>query len=106
MAAWIVIGALAAFGGLCVLWVLFGFLLPGQRGAVTVCLCCGNGAEEALIRRYHWMRDVGLVHCPLVLLDGGLSEEYKAALTQRGLTVCDMAELAARLEQEREKLGA
>lgn len=104
MATWIILGVLAAFGGLCALWALFGFLLPGQRGAVTVCLCRGDGTEEALIRRHRWLRDVGLTHCPLILLDGGLTEEAKGRLTRQGHTVCDMAELSARVEQEREKL--
>lgn len=104
MATWIVLVVLAAFGALCALWALFGFLLPGQRGAVTVCLCRGDGTEEALIRRHRWLRDMGLTHSPLVLLDGGLTDEDKGRLTRQGLTVCDMAELSARVEQEREKL--
>lgn len=104
MATWIVLGVLAAFGALSVLWALFGFLLPGQRGAVTVCLCRGKGAEEQLIRRQRWLRDMGLIHCPLILLDGGLTEREKESLTRGGLTVCDMAELSARIEQERKKL--
>ena len=104
MATWIVLGVLAAFGALSVLWALFGFLLPGQCGAVTVCLCRGDGAEEPLIRRHRWLRDMGLIREPLILLDGGLTEEEKRRLTRQGLMICDMAELSARLEQEREKL--
>lgn len=104
MAIWIVLGVLAAFGALCALWALFGFLLPGQRGAVTVCLCRGDGTEEALIRRHRWLRDMGLTHSPLLLLDGGLTDEDKGRLTRQGLVICDMAELSARVEQEREKL--
>ena len=104
MAAWIVLGVLAAFGALCALWALFGILLPRQCGAVTVCLCRGDGAEEHLIRRHRWLRDMGLIRDPLILLDGGLSEDEKRRLTRQGLTLCDMVELSARLEQEREKL--
>ena len=104
MATWIVLSVLAAFGALCALWVLFGFLLPGQRGSVTVCLCRGGGAEEPLIRRHRWLHDVGLTHSPLILLDGGLTEEERARLTRQGITVCDVAELTARVEQERKKL--
>lgn len=104
MATWIVLGVLAAFGALCALWALLGFLLPRQRGAVTVCLCRGDGAEEHLIRRHRWLRDMGLIRDPLILLDDGLSETEKKRLTQQGLIICDMAELSARLEQEREKL--
>ena len=104
MAMWILVGMLAAFGALCALWVLFGFLLPVQHGTVTVCLCCGQGQEEHLIRRHRWLRDMGLTHSPLILLDGGLTEQERERLTRQGITICDLAELTARLEQEREKL--
>ncbi|MBE6923766.1 MAG: hypothetical protein E7466_00805 [Ruminococcaceae bacterium] len=104
MATWIVIGVLAAFGALCILWVLFGFLLPGQRGSVTVYLCRGGEQEEPLIRRHRWLRDLGLTHSPLIGLDAGLSEEECLRLTRKGVTICDMAELSATLEQERMKL--
>ena len=73
-------------------------------GAVTVYLCRGDGTEEPLIRRHRWLWDVGLIHCPLILLDGGLSEADRERLIRQGHTVCDMAELSARVEQEREKL--
>lgn len=101
---WVIVSVLAAFGALCALWAVFGFLLPGQQGAVTVCLCHGGGQEEHLIRRHRWLRDMGLIHSPLVLLDGGLTEEERVRLTRQGITICDMAELSARLEQERRKL--
>lgn len=104
MVIWIVIGMLAAFGALCALWALSGFLLPHQDGGVTVCVCRGDGKEEPLIHRYRWLQGMGLIHCPLILLDGGLSEADKARLTRQGLTVCDKADLTARVEQEREKL--
>ena len=104
MAMWILVGMLAAFGALCVLWVLFGFLLPVQHGMVTVCLCRGQGQEEHLIRRHRWLRDMGLTHSPLILIDGGLSEEERGRMARQGITICDLAELSARLEQEREKL--
>ena len=104
MATWIVLGVLAAFGALCALWTLLGLLLPIQHGAVTVCLCRGAGVDEYLLRRHRWLRDMGLIRDPLILLDDGLTETEKKRLTQQGLIICDMAELSARLEQEREKL--
>lgn len=105
MAAWIVLCVLAAFGALSVLWALFGFLLPGQRGAAVVCLCRPGGREEAVIRRYRWLRDLGLVRSPLLLVDCGLTEAEKSRLHKQGVELCEMAELTARLEQERERLG-
>lgn len=104
MASLIVLCVLAAFGALSVLWGLFGLLLPGQRGTVTVHLC--RGREEAAVRRCRWLRDMGLLHSRLILVDSGLSEEERSALCGRCCDVefCTMAELTARLEQERERL--
>lgn len=105
MAEMIVLTVLAAFGVLSILWALFGFLLPGQRGAVTVCIARGGGREDALLRRYRWLRDWGLVRCPLLLIDSGLTEEERVRLIRQGAELCMPEELAARLEQERERLG-
>lgn len=103
MAALIVLCVLAAFGVLSVLWVLFGFLLPGQQGTVMVHLC--RGREEAAIRRYRWLRDVGLLHSKLILVDSVLNGEERERLCGRGHDVefCGLEELSARLEQERKR---
>ena len=106
MAIWIILTILAAFGALCALWALFGFLLAGQRGAVLVCLCRPGHGEEAVIRHYGWLRDLGLLRVPLVLIDGGLTEEERARLLKcrQGVVICDPEELPSRLEQERNRL--
>lgn len=101
----IVLIVLAAFGVLCALWALFGFLLPGQRGAVMVCLCRGGGHEDALIRRHRWLRDLGIVRCPLLLVDCGLTDAERYRLEKPDVEICDLAALPVRLEQERERLG-
>jgi hypothetical protein len=106
MAIWIILSILAAFGALCALWAMFGFLLAGQRGAVLVCLCRPGCGEEAVIRHYGWLRDLGLLRAPLMLVDGGLTEEERARLLRcrQGVTICDPEELLSRLEQERNRL--
>jgi hypothetical protein len=106
MASWILLSVLAAFGVLCVIWALFGFLLPGQRGTVLVCLCHPGNREEAIIRHYGWLRDLGLLKAPLVLIDGGLTEEERARLLgcRQGVEICSPEELFSRLEQERNRL--
>ena len=105
MAIWIVLSVLAAFGALCAVWALFGFLLPGQRGTVLVCLCRPGHGEEAVIRHYGWLRDLGLLRAPLLLIDGGLTEEERARLQKcrQGVEICGPEELFLRLEQERSK---
>ena len=80
MAALIILAVLGAFGLLCAVWVLFGFLLPGQRGAAAVLLCHGEAAEEAVLRRYLWLYNIGLIRCPLLLVDCGLSRQDRARL--------------------------
>ena len=106
MASWILLSVLAAFGVLCVIWTLFGFLLPGQRGAVLVCFCRPGNKEEAIIRHYGWLRDLGLSKAPLLLIDGGLTEEEQARLLKcrQGVEICSPEELISRLEQERNRL--
>lgn len=105
MAALIVLSVLGAFGLLCAVWVLFGFLLPGQRGAAAVLLCHGAAKEEAVLRRYLWLYNVGLVRCPLLLVDCGLSQQERTRLEKAPFTLCTPEELQDKLEQERKHLG-
>lgn len=105
MAALIILAVLGAFGLLCAVWVLFGFLLPGQRGAAAVLLCHGEAAEEAVLRRYLWLYNIGLIRCPLLLVDCGLSRQDRARLEKFPFPLCSPEELQTKLEQEREHLG-
>ena len=107
MIIWIILTVLAAFGALCALWALFGFLLPGQRGAAVVCLCRDDAREEQIIRHYGWLRDLGFIRAPLLLVDGTMTEEEQARLLKcrQGVEICTMEELPSRLEQERNRLG-
>ena len=105
MAALIVLAVLGAFGLLCAMWVLFGFLLPGQRGAAAVLLCRGEADEEALIRRYLWLYNIGLIRCPLLLVDCGLSQCERFRLERHHMILCTPEELQNQLEQERAHLG-
>ena len=104
MAIWIILTVLAAFGALCAIWALFGFLLPGQRGAAVVCICRGD--EEPILRHYGWLRGAGLLRIPLLLIDDGSTEEDKTRLLKgrQGVEICSPEELSSRLEQERNKL--
>lgn len=106
MAGWIILITLAAFGVLSAMWAFFGCLLPAQRGGAAVCLCRGKGQEEPLIRRYLWLWELGLVRCPLVLVDCGLSESERARWRKvKHIILCTQEELSSILEQERNRLG-
>ena len=67
MLVYAVIGMLAAFGMLCVLWVLLGALLPGSGKTVIYCICAKEQAVY-IRRRWRWLRDLGLVRGRIVIL--------------------------------------
>ena len=96
MAGYVILGTLAAFGALCVLWACFGWLLPGGRGGAMVCV---GIPDEGLIARYQWLRGLGLIACPLLVV----TEEGEAILPD-GVEICSPEELLLRLEWERKKV--
>lgn len=103
MATWIILSVLASFGALSAAWALFGGLLPGGKGGAAVVLCRAGDRPEATLRRYRWLRDLGLIRYPLLIVDGGMEPKERARL-ERDTEICSLEELPARLEQERKKL--
>lgn len=98
MALYILLGTLAAFGLVSALWVLYGLLLPHDRDGVLYAPAGPGAAEGSFVRRYLWLRELGLLRCPLVMADQGLSDAERDWLTDRGITICSPAEISARLE--------
>ncbi len=93
----VILCVFAAFGVLCVLWVLLGCLLPRYCGTAMVCACHGED-PDGLIRRHRWLRDLGLIHCPLILVDCGMTEQQKHLLEGRhGIEICTPEELSQRV---------
>ncbi len=107
MAAWIPWIVMSAFGLVCVLWVLIGLFLPVRRGAAMVLLCRGDADEVMLAARYTWLYDLGLIHCPLVLVDCGmtLTQQKQLQRFQKGVIWCRPEEVSEVLRKERERLG-
>ena len=98
MIIWIGITVSAAFGLLCALWACLGFLLPGQKGTVMVYYCRGESLD-ALIRRHRWLRDMGLLSCRLIIVDGGMTEQQRQLLeNKQGIEICDGQSLLGRIE--------
>ncbi len=93
MAGYVILGALAAFGLLCSLWALFGALLPGMDGWTMV--FCGE-AEEENFWRLRWLKSLGLLKCPALLVT-----EKKDGPDIPEIEICGREELLPRLEQER-----
>jgi hypothetical protein len=107
MATMVILTVLAALGCMSVLWALFGFLLPGQRGTAMVYLWRDHAEGEQALRHFGWLRGLGLIRCPLLLVDCEITEEERTRLLKNrpGVEICTMEELPSRLEQECQKLG-
>lgn len=103
----VLMGALAAFGLVCALWAAAGWLLPGGRGAAAVCLCRPGLKELRTVRGLCRLRELGLLRCPVLLVDCGLTAGEREALCRlgQGIEFCGLEELPARLERERKRLG-
>ena len=97
MAGFILLGALAAFGLLSVLWACLGWLLPGGRGCVMVCL---GMPDEGIVSRYKWLRGLGLFACPLLIV----AEDAGAWQQIDGIELCEPEALLSRLELERKQI--
>ena len=101
----VLIGALAAFGLLSAVWAAGGWLLPGGRDGMAVCFCLPGLKQLSTVRRWHWLREVGLLRCPVILVDCGLSEKEKKELARwcNETELCSQEALCERLELERNR---
>ena len=92
MAGYVLIGALAAFGLMCAVWILCGFVFREDMEGVL--FYTGQDVIPAA-RRYLWLREMGLVRCPLVIPEG----EYASRqwLEDQGIEIIDPGELSRRL---------
>lgn len=94
MGWYILLGALAAFGAWSALWTALGWLLPGVRGCVLVCM---GPPDEGMCSRYRWLWGMGLLNCPLVAVT------QDAAAVGKETEICSREDLLSRLEWERER---
>ena len=76
MILYVLLGLLAAFGLLCILWTVFGFLLPGCS-RFTVFILCKPEKESALLRRLLWLRELGVLRCSILLSGRGLTAQQR-----------------------------
>jgi len=92
MAGYVILGMLAAFGTLSLIWTVLGWLLPGGKGCAVVCL---GLPDSGMVYRYRWLRSLGLVAWPMVLV----AEKQEPAYWET--EICSWEELYPRLERER-----
>lgn len=105
--AWlIIIGTLAAWGVFCLLWTLLGWVLPGDDGGILLYLSTSRHSADGAILRHHWLRGLGIIKGPLLLLESNFSPEEQAILHKKypGIEFCSLEALNSRLELEREQL--
>ena len=95
MGWYFLLAALAAFGTLSILWILFGWLLPPTDQGWL--LCPGRSGELSFVHIYLWLRELGLVRCALTVADLGLTEEEHAWLAEKGIESCSLDRLRERL---------
>lgn len=95
VAGYIIIGTLAAFGALSLLWTLLGWLLPGGKGCVLVCF---GAPDVGMVSRCRWLRGMGFLRCPL------LAVEVEEAVFGDDMEICAGEDLLARLEWERNQV--
>ena len=92
LAGYILVGMLSAFGAMGIFWVCLGWLLPGGKGCALVCL---GEADPGIVSRYCWLRDMGFLHCPMIVLSDRESDYRQICETIRP------EELPSRLQKER-----
>ena len=101
------VGMLAAFGLLCCLWVILGWLLPGGTGGAAVCWGSPGFPEKHFVQRYLFLMETGLIRCRLLIVDMGLEEPHRKWLRgfESRIEICTTEELSSRLELERKRFG-
>ena len=96
----IVLVVLAGFGALSLLWAVFGGLLPCPRRMILLQVCENLSEVEMAVHRHRWLTGIGALRCPLVLLDGGLSEQELETLRRKDIGSWDLDALEDLLRQE------
>lgn len=97
MAGMVFLGTMAAFGCMTAIWLLLGWVLPDGKGCALVCY---GEADTGILSRYQWLRGIGLLQVPLVIVSGDLSNDKQRC----GMEICSPEALLSRLEQERNQV--
>ena len=93
MAVTVIMGTLAAFGALCVLWIGAGWLLGSGNGG-KVLLMGQPEAMVSLLLRFRVLRELGIIRCPVWILDSGLEPVECSRLKEAGFQIYSLSELS------------
>lgn len=78
---YVIFGFFAAVGVLFLLWLMIGAFLPAGCECVLA-VCCRPGSERAVTRRYRWLRELGILHGSLIILNSDLPLHKQEEFTQ------------------------
>ena len=93
MVGWMILGLLAAFGALCALWAVLGWILPGLQGCALVCF---GQPDTEIFAKYKCLRGLGLLDCPFLVISDEMTEDPD-------MENCTGEALLSRLEMERKR---
>lgn len=94
MAGYVMVGMLAAFGLLSLLWVLLGWLLPGGQGCAVVYF---GEPEAERFAVFIWLKSLGILKCPLI----AVAQEQCCPFDE--VEICSREALIPRLTEERKR---
>ena len=86
MWGYFLIAALAVLGTVCAVWTLWGLCLTPDEGKLVYM----GPAPVEFARRYLWLREMGLLRCPLAVQDP--EPEAKQWLLDRGIEIRNLEE--------------
>lgn len=104
MILYVIIGMFGAFGVLCALWILLGCHLTDPVGG-TVIVHLAPEQVEAMVRRFAWLRNMGLVRRkPVVVLPVSSQVQQCLAAQHPDVEFLTWEQYLLWLEQERKNL--
>lgn len=89
------VGMLAAYGAVCALWTLFGWLLPSGAGCAVVCI---GQPEAEVFARFRWLKEMGFLKIPVIVVTEAAEGEDPR------MEICRREDLVSRLEWEWERV--
>lgn len=94
----VIIGFFGAFGVLCALWILLGSWLTKDGGS-RVIIYPAPGHEMVAVRRFLWLRNLGLVREEVMFVSSAPSQAQDT-----GVEFISLEQYIVQLTEEREKL--
>ena len=102
MAGFVIIGGLAAFGLLCMLWMIYGMCCGKCEGKLLIVSAEGKG----LLRRCLWLKEMGLLDCPMEVCIREIDPMDAVWLQMHGIEIWMPGQIGAGTETGAKEHGA